>query len=506
MRPAASEGEQRFREFADRAPVLFWTTGPDGMVDFINRGWLDFTGRTLDQELGDTHDLGVHPDDVDAVRSTWWRALRRRVPWEREYRLLRHDGEYRWIVDRAVPRFDGDQLEGYVGSAVDIHERKEMERKLSLAYERDHEVAETLQRSLLPERLPRIDGLEIEARYLPAAFEAAIGGDWYDAVELDDGRVALVVGDVVGHGLRAATVMGELRNAFRAYTLVESSPARILWRLNRLLCRDERDLMATALCVVLDRDTGQMIYANAGHPPALIFGDAAARLLDDGRSVPLGTTDPVTFVESGDRIEPDAVLMLYTDGLVELREVGLDDRLAQLVTVAGLSGGELGDVCDQILSGVLGGRRPTDDVALLAVAPKRAVPGELSLRLPADPRALAPLRRRLERFLITAGASERDRFEFALSIGEAAMNAIEHAYGPVDAEFSIEIRVQDGDLSAVVRDAGRWRERRGGDRGRGLIIMRELMDEVVLDSGRRGTAVTMRRTLPRPQRAAAGVP
>lgn len=86
------------------------------------------------------------------------------------------------------------------------------------------------------------------------------------------------------------------------------------------------------------------------------------------------------------------------------------------------------------------------------------------------------------------------------------MNAIEHAYGPVDAEFSIEIRVQDGDLSAVVRDAGRWRERRGGDRGRGLIIMRELMDDVVLDSGRRGTAVTMRRTLPRPQRAAAGVP
>ena len=116
-----------------------------------------------------------------------------------------------------MPRFEGDRLAGYVGTATDIHQRKEIERKLSEAYQRDHEVAETLQRSLLPESLPRIEGLQLDARYLPASRTAAIGGDWYDAVELEDGRVAVVVGDVVGHGLRAAVVMGQLRTAFRAY-------------------------------------------------------------------------------------------------------------------------------------------------------------------------------------------------------------------------------------------------------------------------------------------------
>ena len=158
---------------------------------------------------------------------------------------------------------------GWVGTAIDIHERKEMEEKLSLQAARDHEVAETLQRSLLPEALPKIDGVQLEARYLPAAQEARIGGDWYDAMELDDGRVAVVVGDVVGHGLRAATVMGQLRNAFRAYALVETSPARTLARMNRLLTKEDRDVMATVLYLIFDRDTGEVavLPARATHRP-----------------------------------------------------------------------------------------------------------------------------------------------------------------------------------------------------------------------------------------------
>ena len=110
-----------------------------------------------------------------------------------------------------------------------------MEARLREVYEREHTIAETLQRSLLPERLPQIEGLEIAARYLPAGHGAAIGGDWYDALERPDGSVALVVGDVVGHGLRAAATMGQLRNAFRAYGLAESSPAEVMARVNRLV-------------------------------------------------------------------------------------------------------------------------------------------------------------------------------------------------------------------------------------------------------------------------------
>ena len=491
----ASESEARFRELADSAPVLIWTADSDGMIDFINRGWLDFTGRTAQEEMGDSWVVGVHPDDSEAVRESWWRAFRRRVPWEREYRLRRHDGEYRWIVDRGVPRFSGEELAGWVGTATDIHERKEMEEKLTEAAARDHEVAETLQRSLLPEHLPRIDGVQLEARYLPAARGTAIGGDWYDAIELEDGRVAVVVGDVVGHGLRAATVMGQLRNAFRAYALIESSPAQTLARLNRLLSKEDRDVMATALYLIFDRDTGEVRFSSAGHPPALVVAPGGPHFLEGGRSVPLGTADPATYRDESAVIEPGSTMLLYTDGLVERRDTPLEDRLAQLATVAGVADGELSDVCDQILQGVLGGLRPADDVALLAVRPEAVAAGELSMRLPADPSALGPLRRRIGRFLQAAGASEQERFDITLTVSEAAMNAIEHAYGPADAEFELEARASGGEVEITVRDSGVWRERRGTERGRGLSIIDGMMDDVEVSPGPRGTSVRMRRRL-----------
>jgi len=496
------KSEARFRELADTAPVFIWTADSKGMIDFVNRGWLDFTGRPLEEELGDSWDQGVHPEDSEGVRSTWWRAFNRRVPWEREYRLRHHDGSYRWIVDRGVPSFRGDLLVGYVGTATDIHERREMEEKLSRAAAADHEVAEVLQRSLLPESLPAIDGVELEARYLPASRGAAIGGDWYDAIELDDGRVAVVVGDVVGHGLRAATVMGQLRNAFRAYALVETSPAQTLVRLNRLLAKDGRDLMATALCVAIDRDTGEVSLASAGHPPALVIeAGGGARFIEGGRSVPLGTANPVAFKDATARLEPGSTLVLYTDGLVERRDTSLDDRLAQLATVASVADGELGDVCDQLLEGILGGKRSADDVAVLAVRLEPSEPGRLSLRLPADPAALSQLRQRLGRFLEAAGAGEEERFEITLTVCEAAANAIEHAYGPGDAEFEVSARREGALVQITVRDFGVWRERRGpgaGEaeaRGRGLKIMEGMMDEVEISRSPSGTSVRMIRRL-----------
>ena len=500
----ASESEARFRELADSAPVLIWTADADGMVDFINRGWLEFTGRTLEEETGDTWVLGVHSDDAEAVGSSWWRAFRRQVPWEHEYRLRRSDGEYRWIVDRGVPRFAGETLVGWVGSATDIHERKEMEEKLTVAAARDHEVAETLQRSLLPEKLPRIDGVQLQARYLPAAQGTKIGGDWYDVMELDDGRVAVVVGDVVGHGLRAATVMGQLRNAFRAYALVETSPASTLARLNRLLSKDDRDVMATALYLIFDRDTGVVVFSSAGHPPALVVTREGPHFLEGGRSVPLGIADPSTYRDETAVIESGSTVLLYTDGLVERRDTPLESRLAQLATVAGVADGELGDVCDQVLQGVLGGLRPSDDVALLAVRPEPVAPGALTMCLPADPSALAALRRRIGHFLKAAGASEQERFEITLTASEAAMNAIEHAYGPGDAEFELEAGVVGTLVTITIHDKGRWRERRGSERGRGLSIIEAMMDEVEVTPGPRGTSVRMRRRLGSASQATAG--
>lgn len=322
-----------------------------------------------------------------------------------------------------------------------------------------------------------------------------MGGDWYDAVELEDGRIAVVVGDVVGHGLRAAVVMGQLRTAFRAYAMLGSSPGETLAQLNRLLMKESGELMATALYLLLDRDTGELWFASAGHPPALVIPrEGEPRYLEGGRSVPLGTTD-LAYPEGTARIERGSTVLLYTDGLVERRDTSLDDRLAQLATVAAIAGGELGDVCDQVVGGLLGGKRPSDDVALLALRPEPPTAGSLEVRLPADPAVLAQLRQRIGRFLGTAGADEEEKFEITLAVSEAAMNAIEHAYGPSEAEFDLNASIREGRFHAEVADQGSWRERRDNDRGRGLAIIEALMQDVEVSAEPTGTTVRMSRAL-----------
>ena len=496
--------EHRFRELADSAPVMIWTTDADGLVTFVNRGWLDFTGTSLAEELGQTWQLGVHPDDADDMLAGWERTLAVRSGWEREYRLRRRDGEYRWILERGAPRYEGGRFSGYVGSATDIHERRTMEERLREVYEREHRIAETLQRSLLPERLPQIEGLQISARYLPAGHGEAVGGDWYDAVELKDGRVALVVGDVVGHGLRAAAAMGQLRNAFRAYALVESSPAEVMSRVNRLTIRSGDEIIATALLLMLDRETGELTYASAGHPPPLVLGRAGPRFLEDGRSVPVGATDAAVFREGMALLEPGAALLLYTDGLVERRDSPLGSRLDELAEVAAPAALGLDELCDRVLARLLGEGERADDVALIAVSAEPGALHHISLRLPAEPGALVGLRRRLARFLHAAGATEAESYEITLAISEACGNAIEHAYGPGDASFEIEVALEGDELTATVRDAGSWRERpdsRGGaaeggeTRGRGLKIIEGVMDRVEVSPRNGGTVVRMNRTL-----------
>jgi PAS domain S-box-containing protein len=495
MEDALRESEASFRELADRAPVMIWTTDERGLVTFVNAGWLRYTGTTLEEELGPSWSLGVHPEDAPAVISSWNEKLAAREPWELEYRLRGQGGEYRWIVDRGVPRYAGGRFVGYVGTATDIHERKTMEARLREVYEREHTIAETLQRSLLPERLPRIEGLEIAPRYRPASHGAAVGGDWYDAFERADGRVALVVGDVVGHGLRAAATMGQLRNAFRAYGLAEASPAEVMARVNRLVISGGEDAMATALYLVLDRETGEVSFASAGHPPPLVLSRDGTMFLEGGRSVPVGAAESGIFREADAVLPPGASLLLYTDGLVERRGTPLEQGLGELADAAGTGEDGLEALCDSVLARVLGQNDPADDVALLAVRPRPVSTGSMKLALPAEPESLAILRRRLGRFLHAVEASDDVAYEVTLTVCEAAGNAIEHAYGPVDATFDVEVSFENGTLLAVVRDRGTWRERRGTHRGRGLKIIEGLMDDVEVTAEPDGTVIKMRRRL-----------
>jgi PAS domain S-box-containing protein len=495
MEEALRESEASFRELADAAPAMIWTTDERGLVTFVNAGWLRFTGTTREEELGATWTLGVHPDDAEELQASWDEAVAGRRPWEREYRLRGRDQRYRWLADRGVPRHVGGRFVGYVGTAIDIHERKTMEGRLLEVYEQEHRIAETLQRSLLPERLPKVEGLELAARYLPAGQETAIGGDWYDVLERADGRVALVVGDVVGQGLRAAATMGQLRNACRAYGLVEASPAEVVARINRLVTSGVEDAMATVLYLVLDRETGEVVFTSAGHPPPLLVAPEGARYLEGGRSVPVGAADPAVFREGTAVLPPGSLLLLYTDGLVERRDVPLERRLEELATVAAPPEDDLERLCDRILTGVLGDRFPIDDVALLAVRPEPVRADRFDLSLPAEPGSLEVLRRRLGRFLHAAGASQAETYEVTLTVCEAAGNAIEHAYGPGDATFEVEAAFEDRELVATVRDNGSWRERRSEHRGRGLAIIKGLMDDVEVGTENGGTVVRMRRRL-----------
>ena len=350
MEEALRASEEGFRELADQAPVMIWTTDREGLVTFVNESWLRYTGTTLEQELGASWELGVHPEDLPEFMETWDVALAGRRPWEREYRLRRRDGEYRWVVDRGVPRYERGDYAGYVGTAVDIHERKLLEAQLREVAEREHEVAETLQRSLLPERLPRLDGIELAARYLPAGAGSAIGGDWYDAIELEDGRVAVVVGDVVGHGLRAAATMGQLRNAFRAYGLVESTPAEVMGRVNRLLARDDEGAMATVLYLVIDRDRGEVVL-HERRPPAGARARRRRVALPRGRALGAGRGGRSGRLPRGarDAARPARRCCSTPTAWSSAATRRWRTALAELAAAAQAVGGELEQLCDQVL-------------------------------------------------------------------------------------------------------------------------------------------------------------
>jgi GAF domain-containing protein/anti-sigma regulatory factor (Ser/Thr protein kinase) len=370
----------------------------------------------------------------------------------------------------------------------------------SRLYEREHAVAETLQRSLLPEELPPVPGAVLASRYVPGAADVEVGGDWYDVIPLPGGRVGLAMGDVVSRGVRAASVMGQLRNALRAYALDGRPPAAVLERLHALLRTLERREMATLAYMVLDPQSLTYSLASAGHPPPLVLGrDGDVDLIEEGRSPPLGAVAETLFGETSGTLEPGATLLLYTDGLVERRDMWVDEGLERLTLEAAAAAGSTPDeLCDRLLSALVPHGGGADDVALLALRLTPVSRDRLALRLPAEPDVLASLRRTLRPWLEGLGASDDEVYDMLVAVTEAAANAVEHAYGPVHATFEVEASAsEDAEVSVVVRDQGLWRPPRGHNRGRGTLLMQELTDALEVTTGATGTEVRMSRRLAR---------
>src|SRR5579875_225593 len=238
-------------------------------------------------------------------------------------------------------------------------------------YEREHTAAVTLQRSLLPDKLPTVPGLALDARYLPVTRNMEIGGDWYDVFKLPDRRLAVTVGDVMGKGLSAAAGMGRVRNALRALALTDPRPAAVLAGLDRLFSATELEEQVTTVSyLVIDPETGEGQAGNAGHPPTLLVTPGALPVLDSAEAgTPLGWASPRR--QHAFRLPPGSTAVFYSDGLVENRVRGLDAGLDELVRVAASAPDELlsapGRLLEYLLDHMLAGHEQNDDVTVLVM-------------------------------------------------------------------------------------------------------------------------------------------
>lgn len=235
-------------------------------------------------------------------------------------------------------------------------------------FEREHRIATTLQRSLLPTKLPALPGLSVQARYVPGGRGLDVGGDWYDAMALPNGRVGLVIGDVVGKGIRAASIMGQLRNAMRAYALEGHEPASVVGRINKLTDSFDRVTMATMIYLVYEPSDGSAKFVIAGHPPPLVtFPDGTVSFLDGEKNLPLGVMSEHTYTAERFTLEPGTSIMLYTDGLIEEPGASVDDGLERLRSAVQEGPEDLDLLCDHVLEEVFRERERSDDVAILAI-------------------------------------------------------------------------------------------------------------------------------------------
>ena len=382
-------------------------------------------------------------------------------------------------------------------------ERERLLAELALeserAYEAEHAVALTLQRSLLPHELPQLGGLQIAARYLPAGPNLNVGGDWYDVVAGSDGSVIAAIGDVAGHGLNAAATMGQLRTIVRAFAFDGRTSASLLDRLNRFVDATGGLGMATLGLVRFIPEGGVIEIARAGHPsPFVRRADGSTEWLTGPAGTPIGTVARAEYAQTSHAIEPGDTVLLFTDGLVERRDESFDVGIARLTKVIEAAPDDLEELCDAILEQLIPAEAERrDDIALLALRVGLEDRASFSFSEPGRPAVLASLRRRLLHWLDTGDFSSQKLHDIVTACNEAASNVIEHAYrdrdGPVEVTGA---RAEDGSIELVVRDSGEWRAQRTTGGGRGRKIMAALCDAVDFSHDAAGTVVTMRHQAP----------
>jgi len=392
----------------------------------------------------------------------------------------------------------------------------------------DRGIVAELQEALLPTALPVLPRARIAARYLVAGLEQAAGGDWFDAIPLDSGDIALVVGDVVGHGATASAAMGQLRAVLSELLAAEDDLGHVLRRTDAFAARMPSLRATTLALVVLDPAAGTLRYTTCGHPPPLVIGvDGKARYLEGTGTGPLGTGSPPVLATGA--LAPGELVLLYSDGLVERPDRTIAEGMAELAVVAadaaadrppahlatehGADRATAERVC-QLTVELLTRIGHADDITALAVQWLAEPVPPLHLVLPGERPSLTAARDAFAGWLGRLDAATDDADALHLAMVEVFTNAIEHAYpreapGTVELDASLE---DDGSVALLVTDHGTWRppDPADTDRGHGLMVAGHVVDELLVshpDSDGpvpRGTTVTLRRRLRWPAVLAAG--
>lgn len=363
----------------------------------------------------------------------------------------------------------------------------------AILYDRTYRVADRLQRALLPDHLPEVPGAALHGAYRSASDEASVGGDWYDAFALSDGRFALSMGDVAGHGLEAATVMGEVRQALRTAAVGETSPAAVLEHINRVINLRQGIGMVTAVFAYYVPELRELTYAVAGHPPPLLtIVDGFSGVLPGG-GLPLGIEPSINTSDWTFTLPARSCIVFYTDGMTEYSRDALAGEQELVAASARSFKLDPENPAIALQERVFNATTNRDDAATLTLSCSEggAMP---SVRFSAIPLAAPVVRAMLHRYCDELGVTPSQRFSIITAVGEAVANAVEHAYrgDPAPGYLYVRTHADAQNITIEIEDHGRWRPfQRREERGRGIVLMHELMDRVRITSSQERTIITL---------------
>ncbi|MEV0643243.1 SpoIIE family protein phosphatase [Streptomyces sp. NPDC050619] len=446
--------------------------------------------------------LALSADHELALRALGLRSILLVPLWARGSPL----GLAQFVRRHTAEPFDDDELL----LAQEIASRAAVNIDNARRYTQERSTALTLQRSLLPHHMPDGSAVETASRYLPSGSRAGVGGDWFDVIPLSGARVALVVGDVIGHGLHAAATMGRLRTAVRTLADIDLTPDELLTHLDDVVIRlqreEERDtdeISATCLYAVYDPVSRVCSLAGAGHLPPAVVTPATAD--DDARAsrvdfpeLPVGPPlglGGLPFETAQFELPPGSRLVLFTDGLVQSRSRDLETALALLANVLTRAPASLEETCDELLSALLPSR-PADDVALL-VAQTAALDAEhvATWDLPSDPAVVSKARVHASDQLAAWGLEEL-AFTTELVVSELVTNAIRYGKSPIQLRMILQsaLTCEVSDASSTAPHLRRARVFDEG--GRGLLLVAQLTEHWGTRHNREGKVIWAEQVLP----------